>query len=118
MFFRCFQRDQKGRLGRKGLRSFFIISPHFSSKCSVSIPLKISEDQKFSDVIKGVKEEAFITFFEAELYSEPCQTSKMECFAKIVHGSPALESSMKKNSNSRNEQKILLKLSLPSKKSF
>ena len=27
-----------------------------------------------------------MTGLESEVYSEPCQTSKMECFAKIVSG--------------------------------
>ena len=55
-----------------------------SNFCGNGLILKICE---FTDIYDGdVWEKEKASIIDTEAYSEPCQTSKMERFAKIVNG--------------------------------
>ena len=60
------------------------IAPNLKHKCTYITPL-----QKTSS-ISGISRQwgalSGLQWRILETYSEPCQTSKMECFAKIVNG--------------------------------
>ena len=64
---------------QRNILDFFLIDPFHASDLFL-YPLKTSENQKRS--INNVTNTSKVL---SEAYAEPCQTSKMEQFAKIVN---------------------------------